>query len=101
MQQSNEFTITDTASPEEKEYQKQVNSSNSNAEANESDSNKLNKCDLADEAALDKVTKAVRKINPNAEIIRCQYGQVEPKKLIKINAFALEKVPHEPDADEA
>jgi len=52
----------------------------------------LNKCDLADENALAEVTNAVRAINANADIIRCQYGQVEPNKLININAFALEKV---------
>lgn len=52
----------------------------------------LNKCDLVDEAVLDDVTKAVRSINANAEIIRCQYGEVPPSKLININAFALEKV---------
>merc|ERR1712217_355477 len=52
----------------------------------------LNKCDLVDEEMLEQVTKEVRKINANAEIIRSQHGQVEPKRLIKIGAFALEKV---------
>merc|ERR1712226_1613204 len=52
----------------------------------------LNKCDLVDEEVLDDVTKALRGINANAEIIRTQYGAVEPSKLINIKAFALEKV---------
>eukprot|EP00928_Gymnodinium_smaydae_P053634 TRINITY_DN37582_c0_g1_i1.p1 TRINITY_DN37582_c0_g1~~TRINITY_DN37582_c0_g1_i1.p1 ORF type:complete len:424 (+),score=91.31 TRINITY_DN37582_c0_g1_i1:44-1315(+) len=52
----------------------------------------LNKCDLVDDAVLEKVQKAVRGINANADIIRSQYGQVDPSKLIKIGAFQLEKV---------
>uniref|UniRef100_A0A6U6U3Q7 CobW C-terminal domain-containing protein n=1 Tax=Alexandrium andersonii TaxID=327968 RepID=A0A6U6U3Q7_9DINO len=52
----------------------------------------LNKTDLVESTALDETEKAVRGINANAEIIRTQYGQVEPKKLINIQAFALEKV---------
>eukprot|EP00931_Biecheleriopsis_adriatica_P050155 TRINITY_DN29027_c0_g1_i1.p1 TRINITY_DN29027_c0_g1~~TRINITY_DN29027_c0_g1_i1.p1 ORF type:complete len:439 (-),score=90.46 TRINITY_DN29027_c0_g1_i1:115-1269(-) len=52
----------------------------------------LNKCDLVEEEMLENVTNAVRGINANAEIIRTEYGQVEPSKLIKIQAFALERV---------
>merc|ERR1712003_389071 len=41
---------------------------------------------------LEKVTKEVRVINANAEIIRSQYGKIEPKRLINIRAFAIDKV---------
>mmetsp|Transcript_73164 Transcript_73164/g.211806 ORF Transcript_73164/g.211806 Transcript_73164/m.211806 type:complete len:425 (-) Transcript_73164:94-1368(-) len=52
----------------------------------------LNKCDLVDEKALEEVQKAIRGINANTEIIRTQYGQVDPKRLINIQSFSLENV---------
>lgn len=52
----------------------------------------LNKCDLVDEETLENVTKDIRGINANVDIIRATYGQVEPSKLINIKAFALERV---------
>lgn len=41
---------------------------------------------------LAEVEAAVKKINGAAEIIRAQYSKVEPKKLINISAFSLERV---------
>lgn len=43
LQQFNDFTIDDNASPEEQDYQKQVNSGSSNAEAVKSNSNSSKK----------------------------------------------------------
>lgn len=52
----------------------------------------LNKTDLVDEEQLKEVEGAVKKINSSAEIIRSQYSKVEPKKLINISAFSLDRV---------
>jgi len=52
----------------------------------------LNKCDLVDEKTLEEVQKAIRSINANTEIIRTQYGQVDPARLINIQSFSLENV---------
>jgi len=51
----------------------------------------LNKCDLVDEETIEQVYKAIRGINSNADIIRTQHSQVEPSKLINIDAFSLDK----------
>lgn len=52
----------------------------------------LNKCDLVDDTKIEEVRKAIRGINANAEIIQTQHSQVDPSKLIKIEAFSLHKV---------
>mmetsp|Transcript_2728 Transcript_2728/g.8797 ORF Transcript_2728/g.8797 Transcript_2728/m.8797 type:complete len:421 (+) Transcript_2728:99-1361(+) len=52
----------------------------------------LNKCDLVSEEELEDVNRAVRGINANADILRTQHSQVEPSKLINIEAFSLDKV---------
>jgi len=52
----------------------------------------LNKCDLVSEEILDDVTKKIRAINANADIIRCEYAKVNPANVIKLDAFSLEKV---------
>eukprot|EP00438_Fugacium_kawagutii_P033948 Skav211154 [mRNA] locus=scaffold413:383320:400430:+ [translate_table: standard] len=52
----------------------------------------LNKTDLVDDVTLVEVEAAVKKINGAAELIRAQYSKVEPKKLINISAFSLERV---------
>ena len=51
----------------------------------------LNKTDLVDEAELAPIEERLRKLNPSAEIYRCQQSKVEPKNLIGIQAFNLEK----------
>lgn len=51
----------------------------------------LNKTDLVDEAELAPIEARIRKVNPSAEIYRCQQSKVEPKNLIGIQAFNLEK----------
>ncbi len=52
----------------------------------------LNKTDLADEAQLAKIESEVRKLNPTTSIIRCQHAKVEPKQLLNIQAFELDRV---------
>mmetsp|Transcript_39175 Transcript_39175/g.113181 ORF Transcript_39175/g.113181 Transcript_39175/m.113181 type:complete len:426 (-) Transcript_39175:92-1369(-) len=52
----------------------------------------LNKCDLVDEKTIEEVQQAIRGINANADIIPTQYGNVEPSRLINIEAFSLENV---------
>jgi len=52
----------------------------------------LNKCDLVDDTKIEEVQKAIRGINANAEIIQTQHSQVHPSKLLKIQAFSLQKV---------
>jgi len=58
----------------------------------------LNKIDLADEETLDKIEKEIRKINPTANIRRCQQSKVPPSELLNIQAFELKRVlDFEPD----
>jgi G3E family GTPase len=52
----------------------------------------LNKTDLVTAEELKDVTKEIRLINSSAEIITCQYSKVEPRKLMSIQAFNLQKV---------
>lgn len=52
----------------------------------------LNKTDLADEAQLAKIESELKKLNPTASIIRCQHSKVEPKQLLNIRAFELDRV---------
>merc|ERR1719230_1161968 len=52
----------------------------------------LNKTDLVDEATLAEVEAEVRKINHTVEIIKTTQSQVDPKKLINISGFSLERV---------
>jgi len=51
----------------------------------------LNKTDLVDDAELPPIEERLKKINPTAQIFRCQQSKVEPKSLIGISAFNLEK----------
>ena len=51
----------------------------------------LNKTDLVDEAELSPIEERLKKINPTAQIFRCEHSKVEPKNLVSINAFKLDK----------
>jgi len=51
----------------------------------------LNKTDLVEEAELPAIEERIKKINPTAQIFRCQQSKVNPKDLIGISAFKLEK----------
>jgi len=53
----------------------------------------LNKTDLVtEETELKKIEDRIRKINPNAPIIRCQQSKVDWKKIIGLGAFDLDRV---------
>ena len=51
----------------------------------------LNKTDLVESSELPPIEERIKKINPTAQIFRCEQSKVEPKNLIGINAFKLEK----------
>ena len=59
----------------------------------------LNKIDLVpDEQELVKIETELKKINPAMSITRCKQGQVDPKELLNIQAFELDRVlEFEPD----
>jgi len=46
----------------------------------------------AREAVLRKVEQRIRAINPNAPIIRTSYSKVDPKQLLNVGAFDLQRV---------
>lgn len=52
----------------------------------------LNKTDLVDEAMLKKVEETIKGVNKTVEIVRCSHCKVDPKKLINLGAFDLNKV---------
>jgi len=52
----------------------------------------LNKCDLVDEAELNKLEGVIRKLQPNAKIIRTENGQVNPSEILNTGRFDFEKV---------
>merc|ERR1711998_41417 len=51
----------------------------------------LNKTDLVDESELPPIETRLKTINPTAQIFRCTQSKVDPKQLIGISAFKLEK----------
>jgi len=51
----------------------------------------LNKTDLVESDELPKIEERLKKINPSAFVYQCQQSKVDPKDLISINAFSLEK----------
>merc|ERR1712070_1166386 len=51
----------------------------------------LNKTDLVEEAELAPIEERLKKINPSVQIYRCTQSKVDPKNLIGIKAFSLEK----------
>jgi len=59
----------------------------------------LNKIDLAeDEKELENIEAELKKINPAAKITRCSHGKIDPKQLLNIDAFSLDRVlEFEPD----
>ncbi|WP_223067393.1 GTP-binding protein [Paenibacillus caui] len=73
----------------------------------------LNKCDLVEEAELNRLEGIIRKIQPTAKIIRTVKGQVDPAEIINTGLFdfeaaslgagwikELEKEVHVPETDE-
>ena len=52
----------------------------------------INKTDLVNAEELDQVKFRIRAINPSAEIIECQNSQVDPRRLLGIQGFNLNRV---------
>ncbi|KAJ1477558.1 CobW/HypB/UreG, nucleotide-binding domain-containing protein [Baffinella frigidus] len=52
----------------------------------------LNKVDLATPLELFAIEERLKKINPTASILRCQNSEVDPRQLIGINSFNLDRV---------
>jgi G3E family GTPase len=52
----------------------------------------LNKTDLADDKKLGEIETSLRKLNPNAPIQRTMNSKVNPKELLNIGAFDLDRV---------
>jgi G3E family GTPase len=52
----------------------------------------LNKCDLVDDTELNKLEGIIRKLQPNAKIIRTENGQVDPSEILNTDRFDFEKV---------
>jgi len=52
----------------------------------------LNKTDLADEEKLAKIEKEIKALNPTTKILRCLHSKVDPKELLNIKAFELDRV---------
>lgn len=53
----------------------------------------LNKVDLAkDEEELKMIEGRLRGLNPSAEILRCNYSKIDPKELLGVQAFSLDRV---------
>ncbi|WP_206922535.1 GTP-binding protein [Alicyclobacillus suci] len=51
----------------------------------------LNKCDLVDEEHLQKLEQMLRKLQPDAKIIRTTHGRVNPRELLNTHRFDFEK----------
>ena len=53
----------------------------------------MNKTDLADEEKLAKIEKEIKALNPTTtKILRCLHSKVDPKELLNIIAFELDRV---------
>lgn len=52
----------------------------------------LNKTDLKKEEELDEIEKEIKKYNPTATIKRCQYSKIDPKFILNVGAFELDRV---------
>ncbi|MCT6923198.1 GTP-binding protein [Metasolibacillus sp.] len=52
----------------------------------------LNKCDLVDAEALDKLENVIRILQPEAKIIRTVNGKIDPSEVLNTNRFDFEKV---------
>merc|ERR1711933_89738 len=52
----------------------------------------LNKTDLKKAQELDEIEKEIKKYNPTASIKRCQYSKIDPKFILNVGAFELDRV---------
>lgn len=52
----------------------------------------LNKCDLVSAVELEKLEKIIRKLQPEAKLIRTINGKIDPKELLNTGKFDFERV---------
>ncbi len=52
----------------------------------------LNKCDLVDDDELDEIEAALRALQPRAELIRTEHGQVSPDRILQRGLFDRDEV---------
>ncbi|QFU82738.1 GTP-binding protein [Natronorubrum aibiense] len=50
----------------------------------------LNKCDLVDEAILEKIESTLEVLQPRAEIVRTEHGRIDPNDIIETGRFDFE-----------
>lgn len=56
----------------------------------------LNKCDLVEEKELNKLEGIIRKLQPDAKIIRTVQGQISPAEVLNTNLFDFDKASQVP-----
>ncbi|MBB5174686.1 GTP-binding protein [Texcoconibacillus texcoconensis] len=56
----------------------------------------LNKTDMIEEKDVDKIEQLLRKLQPEAKMIRTSHGQIDPSEIINTGRFDFEKVSQSP-----
>jgi G3E family GTPase len=51
----------------------------------------INKCDMVDNEKLDQLEKTLRKLQPNAKIIKSSFGKIDPKEILNTKLFDFDK----------
>jgi len=51
----------------------------------------INKCDMVDNEKLDLLEKTLRKLQPNAKIIKSSFGKIDPKEILNTKLFDFDK----------
>jgi len=51
----------------------------------------INKCDMVDNEKLDLLEKTLRKLQPNAKIIKTSFGKIDPKEILNTKLFDFDK----------
>jgi G3E family GTPase len=51
----------------------------------------INKCDLVDNEKIELLEKTLRKLQPNAKIIKTSFGKIDPKEILNTNLFNFDK----------
>ena len=51
----------------------------------------INKCDMVDNEKLDQLEKTLRKLQPNARIIKSSFGKIDPKEILNTKLFDFDK----------
>lgn len=52
----------------------------------------LNKTDLVSDDKLAEIEERLRGINTQAQVFRCEYGQVDPASLLNVGAFSMDRI---------